>query len=505
MERLSYQTLERQGYSGYLTPREAPVRVVQFGEGNFMRAFVDAWIDLMNERGGFDGRVQLVSPIAPGPGFRTDRALEEQEGLYTLYLQGQEGGRRVRRKRVISCVSGCLNPYEDFAGFLALARIPTVRFVASNTTEAGIAYDPDSRYGQQPPASYPAKLCRFLHERWQAGLPGVVILACELIDRNGQALRDIVLRHCREWRLEEAFARWLEEENLFCSTLVDRIVPGYPRAEAEALTAENGYEDRVMDTGEVFGFWVIEGPQSLLEELPIREAGLEDHILVVDDHTPYKQRKVRILNGAHTAFVPGAFLAGRDIVRDCMEDPVIRDFMEVCIYQEIIPTLTLPRQELLDFAASVADRFQNPYIDHQLLSICLNSTSKWRARVLPSVKGYWAATGRLPRCLTASFALYLAFCRRGETLRDRALVGRRAGVEFLIQDDLPVLEFFLAHRGDSPEELARAVCANQAFWGEDLTRLPGFAQAAGACLADVEQRGAYAVMADCRKGEREHD
>jgi tagaturonate reductase len=360
MERLSYAVLQQQGYDGYLVPRDAPVKVLQFGEGNFLRAFVDYWIDVMNEKGGFNGHVQVVTPIRCAPNFDVCQLMAEQEGLYTLYLQGQEKGEKVRRKRVISSLAGCLDPYRDYQAFLDQAKNPELKILTSNTTEAGIAYDPASQYDQTPPASYPAKLCRFLHERWKLGLPGFLILACELIDHNGEVLRDIVLRHCDEWGLEPEFHRWVAEENQFCSTLVDRIVPGYPRSEAEALTLENGYEDRLMDTGEVFGFWVIEGPQWIRDLLPIEQAGLSEHIYVVDDHTPYKQRKVRILNGAHTSFVPGAYLAGQDIVRDCMADPVIRGFMEKCVYDEIIPTLTLPRQELLDFAASVADRFQNP-------------------------------------------------------------------------------------------------------------------------------------------------
>ncbi len=491
MDRLNYETLARQGYQGYLAPKDTPVKVLQFGEGNFLRAFVDYWFDRMNEDGGFGGRIQMVTPIAPNPAFDVCKLAKEQDGLYTLYLQGQEKGEKVRRRRVISSVAGCLNPYADFQAFLDCAKNPELRILTSNTTEAGIAYDPEAAYDQNPPRSFPGKLCRFLHERWKLGLPGFLILACELIDHNGEELKKIVLRHCDEWGLEPEFRAWVEAENTFCSTLVDRIVPGYPRVEAETLTAENGYEDKLMDTGEVFGFWVIEGPQWIYDVLPIKQAGLEEHILVVDDHTPYKQRKVRILNGAHTSFVPGAYLAGQNIVRDCMADPVIRGFMEACIYQEIMPTLTLPKEELQDFAFSVVDRFQNPYIDHQLLSICLNSTSKWRARVLPSVKGYVERKQTLPRCLTASFALYLEFYRNG------ASGGVRGADHYTVQDDAAVLAFYQAHKADDAQTLVNAVCANVDFWGEDLTALPGFADEVAEDLRVIQSQGAYALMRSC--------
>ena len=278
------------------------------------------------------------------------------------------------------------------------------------------------------------------------------------------------------------------ERGVVALTRADLASPA-ARAEAEALTAENGYEDRVMDTGEVFGFWVIEGPQSLLEELPIREAGLEDHILVVDDHTPYKQRKVRILNGAHTAFVPGAFLAGRDIVRDCMEDPVIRDFMETCIYQEIIPTLSLPREDCEAFARAVEERFANPYIDHRLLDIALNSVSKWRARVLPSVTAYLEKTGRLPVRLTFSFAALCAFYTQGQ----------RSGETYPVRDEAAVLEFFAAHAEDTSQMLITALAAQENFWGQNLNQLPGFTAAAAAHLERIRRDGIAVAMEACRK------
>lgn len=492
MDRLCYQTLERQGYDGYLL-KDAPERVLQFGEGNFLRAFVDYWFDLLNERGGFNGKVVVVTPIDPPKSFDVVRLINDQDGLYTLYLRGMQDGKRVDQRRIISSVSRCLNPYRDFQAFLSCARNPDLQFIVSNTTEAGIAYDKDTRYDQEPPRSFPGKMTRFLHERWKANLPGLTILACELIDHNGEELQKIVQRHIQEWGLEAEFDTWVRTQNTFCSSLVDRIVPGYPRTDAARMTTENNYEDALMDTGEVFGFWVIEGPDRLAETLGIRRAGLEDHIIVVPDHTPYKQRKVRILNGAHTSFVPGAYLSGQNIVRDCMADEVIRAFMNTCIYQEIIPTLTLPREDLTSFAASVVDRFGNPFIDHQLLDICLNSTAKWRARVLPSVKAYVEQYQKLPRCLTASFACYLAFYR-GSDLTDEGLLGTRGGETYTVKDDRGVLEFFYAHRNDDPASYVDAVCGNTEFWGEDLRELPGFVGAVVQTLQEIQEHGTRWVM-----------
>lgn len=495
MEKLCYQTLEEQSYDGYLL-KEAPERVLQFGEGNFLRAFVDYFIDMMNEKAGFHSKVVLCQPIAPG----LADMINEQEGLYTLFLRGFENGQKVNAKRVISCVSRCLNPYKDFDALMDCASNPDLRFIACNTTEAGIVYDPSCQFTDKPANSYPGKLTQFMYKRFEvfgkeAG-KGFVILSCELIDNNGKELERCVMEYAKQWNLGEEFMKWLQEENIFCSTLVDRIVTGYPRAEAASICEQLGYQDNILNTGEIFGFWVIEGPQSLKKELPFEEAGLP--VLITDDHKPYKQRKVRILNGAHTSMVLGAYKAGQDIVRNCMEDDVICGFMNKTIYDEIIPTLTLPKEELEGFAASVTERFKNPFIDHALLSISLNSTSKWKARVMPSLKGYVEKTGTLPKCITASFAFYIDFYR-GVRLEESGLIGVRGDNEYTISDDRPVLEFFLAHKDDDAAALAHAVCTNTAFWGEDLSLLPGFEEAVAGYLKACEEKGTYEVMKECQE------
>ena len=490
MKKLSYETLKEQNYSDFLL-ESAPERVLQFGEGNFLRAFVDYFIDVMNEKAGFNSKVVLCQPIAPG----LADMINDQEGLYTLFLRGFQDGQKVNKKRVISCVSRCLNPYKDYDAVLDCASNPDLRFIVCNTTEAGIAYDPACQFTDVPASSYPGKLTQLMYRRFkefgtEAG-KGFIILSCELIDDNGKELEKCVLKYAKQWDLGEDFITWIKNENVFCSTLVDRIVTGYPRAEAASICEELGYEDNLIDTGEIFGFWVIEGPQSIKKEFPVEEAGLP--ILITDNHKPYKQRKVRILNGAHTSFVLGAYLAGQDIVRDCMNDDVICGFMNKTIYDEIIPTLDLPKEELLDFASAVTERFKNPFIDHALLAISLNSTSKWKARVMPSLKEYVKRNSKLPECITASFAFYIAFFN-GDALTDEGLTAHRAGNDYTVKDDKAVLEFYYNHKDDSVEDLVHAVCTNTDFWGEDLTAIEGFEASVCNYLSQIRNDGAYAVM-----------
>ena len=496
MEQLCYETLEKAGYTGYLL-KNAPERVLQFGEGNFLRAFADYWFDMANEKAGWNGKCVLVQPIAQG----LTQLINRQEGLYTLYLRGRQNGEKVDAKRVISSVSRCLNPYEkqDYDAMMDVAAGEALEYIVSNTTEAGIVYDPSCRLEDCPPASFPAELTQVLLHRWRAGRPGVVVLSCELIDNNGKELLRCVNQYIKQWGLEEGFARWVNGDCTFCSTLVDRIVPGRIRdaAEAARLEDENGYRDALIDVGEVFGVWNIEGPEWLAEKLPFRAAGL--NCPVVPDVTPYKKRKVRILNGAHTGFVLGAYLAGYDIVRDCMQDDVILGFMNRMLHEEVIPTLPLDRQDLEAFAAAVQDRFNNPFINHELMSITLNSTSKWRARNMPSLLEYAQTAGKLPPCLAMSFAAYIAFYSSDiQALTEQGLVCRRPkGNEYTVSDDRWVLEFYYSRRGVSDETLVHDVMTNEKMWGQDLTLVPGFEQAAAENLRRIRTEGARAAFAAC--------
>ncbi len=496
MEKLSYAALKAAGYPGYVL-EDAPEKVLQFGEGNFLRAFVNYWFDVSNEKAGWNGKCVLVQPIAPG----LAGLINEQEGLYTLYLRGRENGEKVDKKRVISSVSRCLNPYEkaDFDAMMEVAVSDDLEYVVSNTTEAGIVYDPACKLDDVPAASFPGKLTQVLYKRWQAGKPGLVILSCELIDNNGRELLKCVGQYVDQWGLEDGFKKYVNEDCTFCSTLVDRIVPGRVKDPGEAARMEeaNGYRDELIDVGEVFGVWNIEGPAWLEEKLPFKKAGL--NCPVVPDVTPYKKRKVRILNGAHTGFVLGAYLAGFDIVRDCMQDDTVRGFMNKMLYEEVIPTLPLDKKDLEDFASAVQDRFNNPFVDHELMSISLNSTSKWRARNMPSFLEYVEAKGELPACLTMSFAAYIAFFSNDiQGLTDKGLVCRRPkGNEYVCSDDRWVLEFYNDHKDDSAEELVHAVMTNERMWGQDLTKVAGFEAAVVSGLKLIREQGAKAAYAAC--------
>ena len=492
MALLNYEVLSQSGYDGYIL-KDAPEKVMQFGEGNFLRAFVDYFFDVANEKAGWNGKVALVQPIAMG----LTEYINKQDGLYTLYLRGSEKGEKIDYKRVISSCSRCINPYGDWDKVLELARSKDLEIIVSNTTEAGIVHDTESQFDQNPPISFPAKLTRVLFERFTAGLPGIVMLSCELIDNNGKELLNCVNQYIDDWKLSDDFRAWVNNENIFCSTLVDRIVPGRIRdpKEVAALDAANGYEDPLTDVGEIFGVWVIEGPQELEDRLPFKKAGVP--VMVVPDVTPYKKRKVRILNGAHTGFVLGAYLAGFDIVRDCMHNDNIRGFMNKMLYEEVIPTLPLDKDDLMAFAEAVQDRFNNPFVNHELMSISLNSTSKWKARNLPSFLEYIKTEGKLPACLTMSLAAYIAFYSNDiQELNEKGLVCRRPkGNDYLISDDRWALEFYWAHKDDSAEALVNAVLTNEQMWDQDLTKIEGLEAAVVANLKKIRTEGAEAAYA----------
>ena len=494
MATLNYEVLRKSGYPGFVLEK-APEKVMQFGEGNFLRAFVDDFFDIANEKCGWNGKVVLVQPIAQG---LTD-LINAQEGLYTLYLRGSEKGVKVDDKRVISCVSRCVNPYGDWDKVLELARSEELEIVVSNTTEAGIVHESESKFDQAPPISFPAKLTRVLYERFTAKQKGLIILSCELIDNNGRELQKCVNQYIDDWGLSDEFKAWVNGENIFCSTLVDRIVPGRIRdaEEVKRLAEINGYDDPLTDVGEVFGFWAIEGPAELNDRLPFKKAGVP--VEVVPDVTPYKKRKVRILNGAHTGFVLGAYLAGFDIVRDCMNDDTVRGFMNKMLYEEVIPTLPLDKQDCENFASAVQDRFNNPFVNHELMSISLNSTSKWRARNMPTFLDYVEQKKELPKCLTMSLAAYIAFYSNDiQELNDKGLVCRRPkGNDYVISDDRWALEFYWEHRADSAEALVHAVLTNEQMWGQDLTAVEGLEEAVVRGLKTIRTEGALAAYRQC--------
>ena len=474
--------------------RELPERVLQFGEGNFLRAFVDWMLERMNQRGLFNGRAVLLQPIAQGLGER----INAQDGLYTVLLRGAVAGSVVETRELITSVSRCLNPYDDFDQVLSAARQPELRFVVSNTTEAGIRLDPEDSLEARPARSFPAKLTQLLYARFQHfkgdTSKGWVMLPCELIERNGDALAQCVLELVQKWQLPAEFLAWLEASCVFTNTLVDRIVTGFPADEADTLTRELGYRDELLVAGEAFHCWVIESPRPLEEELPLVQAGLD--VIWTTDMTPYRERKVRILNGAHTMLAVGAYLGGIDTVRECMEDPLFRNYVQGALSQEILPTLSLPASELESFAESVLDRFENPFIRHQLLSIALNSVSKYKARLMGSVVDNQRQGKECPR-LAFALATLLAFYRG--SFKDGAFVGLRGGSAYVVKDEPRVLEFFAeawsAFPSDAPtpefcQRLVGEALAREDLWGQALTEeLPDFCRGVAEQLYAICSQG----------------
>jgi len=479
-------------------PVNLPERVIQFGEGNFLRAFVDWMFHLLNKNQLFNGRVVLVQPIAEG---LADK-INEQDGLYTLLLRGLQDGTAVEQKEIISSVSRCINPYTQWDEYLRCAEEKSIEFVVSNTTEAGISFDHNDSLDSKPPVSFPGKLTAYLYHRFKHfqgdSSAGMVIIPCELIDRNGDNLKKIILQLADVWNLPEGFKTWLNDHNQFLNTLVDRVVTGYPRDEIKDITAHLGYEDYLVDTGELFHLWVIEGPQEISKRLPFTKLGL--NVIWTDDMTPYRTRKVRILNGAHTASVPAAFLYGLETVGEMMDHEVLGKYTRQIIGDEIIASIDLNKEMLREFADAVVERFQNPYIKHYLLSILLNSASKFKARVLPSILEYEKLEGKLPEKLTFSLAALIAVYKDG-VIEGNALQALREKGPFIMKDDLSVLEFFVETwsgfdgSSDAAIKVARKVLGNTAIWGGDLNDVEGLTEKIGDYLHQITSLGIKVTIA----------
>ncbi len=457
-------------------PVERPVKVAQFGEGNFLRAFVDYMIDIANEKGLFNGSIVLIRPIGFG---NMDQMFKDQDCQYTLQLRGRVDGEPYVETRQITSVKDIVSPFGNYEEYINVAKIDTLRFVVSNTTEAGIVFNGDDKFEETLNITFPAKLTQFLLTRYEtfngAEDKGLVMLPVELIDDNGIELKKCVMKYIDLWNLDEGFRTWVDKACVFTSTLVDRIVTGYPRNDAEKIWNELGYKDNILDTAEPFALWVIESEKDISGEWPMDKA-LEGktgmNVIFTDNQKPYKQRKVRILNGAHTSFVLASYLKGNDYVNQSMQDPIMKDFMLKTIHEEVIPTLTLPKQDLEDFANAVVDRFNNPFIQHALLAIALNSVSKWKARCLPSFLGYIEKFGKLPEHLTFSIASLMAFYSSTD-LVDGILKGKRGNDVYDIKDDKAVLEFFAENSSKATREFVHAYLSNEAFHGQDLTKIAG--------------------------------
>lgn len=466
----------------YKNHKSYPVKVIQFGEGNFLRAFVDWQIDKMNKEADFNGSVAVVQPLEGG----LIHMLNEQDCLYTLYLQGIQNGKATKTHTVIDCIDRAVDPYKDYNKYLELAEIPSVRFIISNTTEAGIVFENDDKLEGGCQKGYPSKLTALLYHRFKtfngALDKGLNIIPCELIDRNGEKLKEIVLKYAEIWNLGDEFITWINTANTFFCSLVDRIVPGYPRDTIEEVRTELGYDDNLVDVGEVFHLWVIEGPQCLKEELPIEKAGL--NVKIVDDMTPYRTRKVRILNGPHTAMVPVAYLYGLDTVGETVDHEIMGQYVRELIFDEIVPTLDLPHDELVQFGNDIIERFQNPYVKHYLMSIALNSMSKYKTRDLPSLTEYLKRKGELPRKLVFSLAALIEFYK-----------GKRGNEDIKLADDEHILELYknLWPECDGSESglktLVTKVLAYDRNWGMDLNEIEGLTQAVTDNLILIEKVG----------------
>ena len=375
--------------------------VIQFGEGNFLRGFFDSFLDTMNKKGIYDGKAVVIQPRAGGK----CALLNAQDCKYNLYLRGIEKGEVRSEHSLIESISRAVDPYKSYEEYISLADNEDFRFIISNTTEAGIAFDESCRFEDKPCLSFPGKLTQLLYRRYEKGLNGFIFLPTELIDKNGDELKHCILRYANFWKLEEGFINWIEKENVFSNTLVDRIVTGYPTDETAALHPD----DKFLDTAEIFHLWVIEG--NFENELPLQKAGF--NVVWTDDATPYKKIKVRILNGAHTSIVTGALLSGVETVGECMEDETVSAFLDKCMNTEILPTIG-DNEDSRQFMNSVFDRFRNPYIKHQLRSIALNCVSKFAVRVLPTALEYKEQNGSYPECLSLSLAYLIYFYKNDE-------------------------------------------------------------------------------------------
>lgn len=413
-------------------------KIIQFGTGNFLRGFADYFVDKLNKENLFDGKVVIVSPTDS----KTVDALNAQDCKYNLYLRGIENGKEICERTEINTISRAINPYRDFEEYLSLAENPDFRFIISNTTEAGIAFSAADKFTDRPAKSFPAKLTQLLYARFQAGLDGFVIFACELIDNNAKELQKFVLRYAQQWTLGEDFFHWIITENKFCNTLVDRIVTGYPEGEVDSLCGEIGYEDKLLDTAEPYHLWVIEGDYE--KELPLQKAGF--NIIWTNDVSPYKKMKVRILNGAHTSLVFPSILCGIETVKESIEDKDLNKFLNTCLFQYILPTLG-DTEENRQFASAVLERFANPYIKHLWQSISLNSVSKFTARVLPTITDYVHNNRTLPKPLVFSLACLIAYYKTNA-----------------VNDDKSAVEYIKNHS-------VHEILSNTRLWGGDLSNL----------------------------------
>ena len=475
MEKLNRETAK--------VTRTYPERILQFGEGNFLRAFVDWIIFNMNNKADFNSSVVIVQPLANG----MIDMLNDQDGLYHLNLQGLDKGKAVDSIELIDVVSRCLNPYSQFQDYLKLAENPDMRFVISNTTEAGIAFDDSCKPDDAPASSFPGKLTQLLFHRFKtfngAMDKGLIMLPCELIFHNGTELKKCIEQYIALWNLGEEFKQWFEKAcGVYC-TLVDRIVPGYPRDTINEILEKVQLEDKMVVKAEIFHLWVIEAPESVAKEFPADKAGL--NVLFVPSEKPYHDRKVTLLNGPHTVMSPVAYLSGIDTVSEGLKDEVIAKFVDKVMFKELLETLDLPKAELEKFGADVLDRFKNPFVKHFYTSIMLNSFPKFKTRDLPGLKIYLERKGELPLGLVLGLAGIITYYKGG----------KRGDVEITPNDDKAITDLLteLWNSGDVAK-VAHGVLAAEFIWGEDLNKVKGLTSKVVEYLTSIQNKGMYETV-----------
>ncbi|MFD1888473.1 tagaturonate reductase [Paenibacillus wenxiniae] len=481
--------------------RQQPIKILQIGEGNFLRGFADWMIHEMNASGKYHGSVVLTPPTPRG-GTKLDK-LAEQEGLYTLVQQGLQNGQKVEQRQLISVFRDYVNPYTDWEAFLQLAELESLDVVISNTTEAGLTYAEIDYVPGEPIVNYPARLTVFLHRRFQTfgddPQRGLMILPCELIENNGDVLKSYVLRYAREFGFGEEFCQWVDEHHLFLNNLVDRIVTGMPQQEEYArLTGKWGYEDHFLTSAEPYYIWVIEGDPALDQRLPLQQTGL--NVIWTHDLQPYRQRKVHILNGAHTLMMPIGLLHNRSTVRELMEDEQLGSWVKQTITEEVIPTLSLPAEQLQRYAEETYERFYNPYLEHRLLDIAMNSLSKFQARILPVLKTYTTKNGQLPQQLVRGLSALLLLYRVQPVEQDGSISFQSLtldGQPLPIHDDAEWLQYMAQHWQESHNTsnataaidysvAVQRILSDTRIWQEDLTTIPGLVEQVACNLHDME-------------------
>lgn len=469
-----------------------PEKILQFGGGNFLRGFVDWIVDIYNQKTGEQLGVLVIKPTQRGD----YDAWREQDGLFHVLTKGIRDSKLVDEHHLVKCISNIIHPYHNWAAYLASAQNPSLRYIISNTTESGIRFSPDDQLADVPPREFPAKLTLWLYQRYRFFKgkedAGCVLIPTELLMDNGDKLKDCILQYARHWNLETGFEKWLNEANTFCNTLVDRIIPGVGKEARAKVWEEVGFEDVMITQGEPYHLWAIEAPQSVREALPLDKIGL--NIIYTDDLTPFRTSKVRLLNGAHTTMVPVGYLYGLETVQETVEHKVMGRFVRKAIFNEIIPTLDLPEMNLEQFANDVLDRFKNPFIKHRLISISLNSISKFKTRVLPSILEYEQQKGALPRCLVFSMAALVRFYK-----------GEQDGKNIPLNDDAEAISFFqnLWDNCDGSKmafsEMAEKVLQWEATWGQDLLKIPGMKNILAEYLIKIEKEGIKKAVSDLVK------